>query len=1313
MMHLKNNCQSDPALKPACPAGRLHVGKTIPFTSTCLSGRQVVILNEAQRSEPCLPAGRETPYPYTGISTRGFLAVLGMTIIIYLLSAANSLAQTYNFDNFTVEHGLAQSQILSVCQDRQGNIWFGTNGGGVSKYDGSKFTTYAVRDGLADNIVYSIIEDQSGNLWFGTNNGLSRFDGSRFTNYDDKNGLSHNRVYEVFEDKEGVVWLGTFEGVNIMEQDSIVVFDKNSLLKNAAVSCIYQDKLGHLWFGTSVNGAVRYNPDERTGNQFKAFTKKEGLMHNVVRTINEDASGIIWIGTWRGASQIINDSVINRPFSDDKDYQESVISSALDRDGNLWFGTYSLGAVRYDGENFKRYTKNNGLISKAIWSVLCDREGNIWFGSLGNGVSKFRGEAFVNYSEKDGLANNNVRCVYEDSKGDFWIGSIGGLSKIKGDVFNKNKIYGRFKSNSPANDLFHIYSHTREDPTTIGNNAVGAVLEDSKGDMWFATRGGGVSKLVLSEDEGFDGSRFVTYMKNDGLTNNAVNSIIEDKKGVIWLGTMSGVTTIDENIQRFEEADQIIGELPVWNIFEDKEGTIWFATEKGAVKYSKGKFQSFTKKDGFVDDRVRSVVQDKKGYLWFGTNSGIFRYDPSATSSESFEVINDTMGLSSNTVYIILFDHLDNLYIGTEKGIDNLNVDMYNKTKEIDIKHYGKQEGFIGIECNTNAGYRDSKGNLWFGTIHGVTIFDPQLDKPNAVEPVTKIENLRLFFEDFNWTPLAESIDIRSGLPIGLTLPYTANHLTFDFIGVSLTIPGKVKYQFKLDGLDQDWFPVTSKNEAVYSNIPEGSYTFIVKAMNNDGVWNKEPTTIDFVILPPWYRTWWFYTLSVLLIFGAIYTVITVRERNLRQQKLKLESEVRARTAQVVKQKEVIEQKNKDITDSINYAKRIQQAILPSLASIEEKFRESFVTFAPRDIVSGDFYWFHAAPPAPPDWGENQRSKSPSYETADPGLYEKMKEKAAEMRNKPTEGEAILWGYLKDKQTGHKIRRQHIIDRFIGDFVCLDKKLVIEVDGDVHDYQKEEDELRTSVLEDRGFRVMRFKNEEVIVEPERVVNQIKETLDKSVSPQRGDGRGAGRAFIAACDCTGHGVPGAFVSMIGNNLLDQIILEKDINKPGEILSMLNRGMKAVFTQKGEQEAQDGMDMALCVIDLENNQLEFAGAQNPLFLIRDGELIETKGDKTPIGGNTEQDYEFTNHIIQLQKDDSLYLFSDGYADQFGGSSTDEEFGKGKKFMKKRYKQLLIGIQDKSMPEQKEILRETFNNWRGTQEQVDDILIIGIKI
>lgn len=275
---------------------------------------------------------------------------------------------------------------------------------------------------------------------------------------------------------------------------------------------------------------------------------------------------------------------------------------------------------------------------------------------------------------------------------------------------------------------------------------------------------------------------------------------------------------------------------------------------------------------------------------------------------------------------------------------------------------------------------------------------------------------------------------------------------------------------------------------------------------------------------------------------------------------IELEKQVKERTKEINQQKEELAEKNKDITDSIIYAQRIQSAILPTDEQIKEFLTESFVLFKPKDIVSGDFYWFAA------------------------------------------------------------------------------KKKKI--------------------------------------------------------------------FIAACDCTGHGVPGAFVSMIGNDLLNQIIIEQDKNDPGEILSLLNKGVKSVFSRKGEQEAEDGMDMALCVIDLQNNQLEFSGAQNPLLLIRKGELIYTKGDKTPIGGDTEMSYNFTNHKTDLQKGDIIYIFSDGYQDQFGGPQN-------KKFMIKRFKELLLSIQNQPMEEQKEQLNKALEEWKENEEQVDDILVIGIRI
>ncbi|MBL4755678.1 MAG: SpoIIE family protein phosphatase [Flavobacteriales bacterium] len=273
-----------------------------------------------------------------------------------------------------------------------------------------------------------------------------------------------------------------------------------------------------------------------------------------------------------------------------------------------------------------------------------------------------------------------------------------------------------------------------------------------------------------------------------------------------------------------------------------------------------------------------------------------------------------------------------------------------------------------------------------------------------------------------------------------------------------------------------------------------------------------------------------------------------------------LEQKVVERTSEIREQKEEIEEKNKDITDSIRYAQRIQAAILPKGQAIASSFSDYFVMFKPRDIVSGDFYWFAEA--------------------------------------------------------------------------------------------------------------------------------------------------GGRALIAACDCTGHGVPGAFVSMIGNDLLNQTVLEKGITNPGQILSSVNKGIKSAFTMGEEQDAEDGMDMSLCSVDFKNQKLEFSGANNPLLMMRNGALERTKGDITPIGGNTAMDFEFKTHEIDFKDGDVCYIFSDGYQDQFGGP-------KGKKFMIKKLKALLFEHHQKPFSEQKSILESNLTDWMGDQDQVDDILLIGIKL
>ncbi len=1062
------------------------------------------------------------------------------------MSFKTSLSQTYNFENFSVEEGLVQTQVLSICQTGKGYIWFGTNSGGISIYDGHQFSSLTKADGLLDNVVFSIIEGKEGNLYIGTLGGLSIYDGYNFTNYTKKDGLPDNLVFAVLEDAEyDIVWLATLKGVAKLVEGKIELFEGGPILKDIPVFTMHQDKKGNIWFGTHSIGVIKYD-----GKGFTVFNVEKGLLHNVVNSIVEDRDGNIWVGTLKGLNKIKANNEIEEIRVNEAESQLTIQSSLLSKDGDLWFGT-KAGAIYYDGSTFKSYRESNGLATNNIWSIMEDREGNIWFGTMGKGVTKFRykGEVFKNYSRKDSLPNDMIQAIFEDSKGNYWFGSESGITKM-------------------TNGQIKVFTRMNKDRIKLGvASNTKSIVEDESGNLWFATAGSGLFR--------YDGNQFKQYTIRDGLNDDVVYSLMIDDKGVMWIGTAKGVTRMENgDISKFGD----ISRTSIWTIFQDRENNYWFTTENGASRYDGTSMQFFGSDEGFVDGRVQTVLQDARGYYWFATNEGVFNYN-----SNKFTKISLEDGLSADKIYLLELGRNGDLWIGTSKGLDKLDLNLYHSKKKIELTHYGKDEGFIGMECNSNASFRDSQGQFWFGTTKGVTIFNPAKESINTMEALTGITNIRLQFEEYDWAAFSDTIDGVTKLPVNLILPHNKNHLTFDYVGVSMTIPVKVRYQYRLDPLDDAWLPVTDKKEAVYSHIPPGDYTFMVKAMNNDGLWNKEPARFTFRVLPPWYQTWWFYAFCVVFVFSGAYSFITIRMRNLQKQKRVLEEKVLSRTAELRSEKEKVEQsnreisdkndiieaKNKDITDSIAYAKRIQEAILPLDNERLQHFPASFILFKPKDVVSGDFYW-------------------------------------------------------------------------------LTKK----------------DDI---------------------------------------------------AIIAAADCTGHGVPGAFMSMIGNSLLNEIVIEKGNTEPAEILDAMKDGIINALKQKGKSgEQKDGMDIGLLALNYSKNTALFAGAYNSLILIRKGELEEIKADRMPIGiYEDDGGKKFTNHSIKLQKGDALYIYSDGYADQFGGP-------KGKKFRSKRFKELILEIQPMSMDDQKTHLDKIIEDWRAqkdqegnTQEQLDDILVIGIKI
>ena len=1073
-----------------------------------------------------------------------FLRYILITALIFLCGL-NSFSQTFNFKNYNTEQGLPQSQVLSIYQDKHGNMWFGTNYGGVGKYDGNKFSTISDKDGLIDNVVFSIIENDKDELVFGTSKGLSVYNGFSFKNYNEKDGLSNSWIFKLVNDGDKT-WIGTQEGVYILQDQKIRRFRFDSILDKASVFSIFIDSKKRLWFATTNDGAICYNP---ANSSFIHFDKTNGLPENFVFSFSENPNKEILIGTVAGLNIVDKDDKLKTcdyiPLQNNIGFRSMIISSKNEH----WYGTASDGLIKYANGKLSRFNMGNGLTSNAMMSLFIDREGNLWIGTDGSGVYKYSNNRFVSYSKTNGLPENYVNAVTQDKQGNYWVAlRNNGVCKI-----NDKELIN--------------YQIDRKRPNDIPDNDITCIISTADDKLFLGTRDG----LCIYEKGSF------RTIAESGFRHKYILSLFEDKQKNIWIGTTEGLYKYQNNVLIEEKAVNALKQsglqFLILCITQDQTGAIWLGTEYGVIKFDGTNITLFNEKNNFITKRVLSAIVDAKNNVWFGTEEGVYNYD-----NKSFTRISQKNGLSSSYVNFIQPDNLNRLLIGTNTGIDILNLEDFYKNK-INILHLGKEDGLLSLESNYNASFKDKDGNILIGTINGLEIYNPKFDIKNTKEALTKINSAKLFFGQEDILKYSTAIDSASTLPVNLKLPFNKNHLTLQFIGVSLTAPEKVMYQIKLEGLDDNWTPPTAKTEVTYSSLPPGKYTFMVKAMNNDGVWNTEPATFEFEVLAPWYKTWWFYTICVIVLIGGISLYNYVRTKKLIADKQKLERTVDERTRElrdekekveiinkeVTEQKTIIEHKNIEITDSIKYAKNIQEALLPNLNEIGNLFRNSFVLYMPKDIVSGDFYWF-----------------------------------------------------AKNGNT---------------------------------------------------------------------------------------------SFIAAVDCTGHGVPGAFMSIVGNTLLNEIVNDQKITAPGDILLELHKGVKVALHQSNKEfERRDGMDITLCAITKDSDVIQYAGANRPLWIYRKHrgyELEIIKASKFPIGGlELEENRVYQNHEIRVHEGDCLYLFSDGYADQFGGP-------KGKKFMLTNLQKTIFECVELPMLEQRQKLLTAFNDWKSDTEQIDDVLVIGVKI
>ena len=802
----------------------------------------------------------------------------------------------------------------------------------------------------------------------------------------------------------------------------------------------------------------------------------------------------------------------------------------------------------------------NELLKKGrVYDYTPLKRGGFAVSTLTKGVFIFdkNGSIVDRIGVEKGLQEAMMLGVREDSEANLWTMQSNGISKIE-----YNMPFGELRIRKDVKDIV-TYQGKIFLATEMGlyymelghhfiNEESLVKIDEKLGRCW---------DLYLEGEDLFVCSSYGVYrvdsMLNTSLINNYAAPVFTFKKmnddGKYFMGAKSGIIIHDENTGEIEQLKMPNQHSVRWIAYDKDNKGYWLSSLSSGISFYDEESRQLAYYDTLngLNAMFETYVFEYQDEAFLSTDSGFYEI----TNNEPFEYVKsgvfNGVGVKSGEKIYRIFDDGKEVWLAVQiDGASSPNKRFIRENGA--LKEVGEE--LKALSSKSSYSFGSFENYQLFGVGKGLIVYDREGEAfiPHPISPM--ISKVSIATDSI----LYSGFTVIDSVFRDVVLEYKNNGLIFQFSSPISTVSSQVQYSYKLEGFDERWSEWGAEVSKEYTNLFEGEYTFKVKVKDVFGQ-ESHVSEYSFVINPPFYREKYMYFVYFVILLGLVMGAIKMNTAKLKREKLELERIVAERTKEVVEQKEKVELQNKDILSSIYYAKRIQNTILPKKADLEEAFKDGFIFFKPRDVVSGDFYWS-------------------------------------------------------------------------------------------------------------------FTHEDEV-------------------------------FFAVVDCTGHGVPGAFVSMTANNHLNRIIKEKRVSDVGEILSELNKAIKKSFQEDGEESAQDGMDMSLVRFNKKSKSLDFAGAQNGIWHIRNGELTDHKVDKVSIGGFTEAEYHFKTKSIQIQEGDSLIMFTDGFADQFGGE-------KNKKFKSKKLKELLLSINDKSMNEQRKILSETFKSWQGDYEQVDDVLVVGVK-
>ena len=780
----------------------------------------------------------------------------------------SSQAQSPFFDHLTVQNGLSQNSVLAITQDSQGFLWLAT-GHGLTRYDGSRCTVYTsnpdLQQTISNDYVVSLLCDSRQNLWVGTGAGLDRY---RPETDDFQRVLSGMEVYCLYEDGLGYLWAGTSSGLYQWDrqQGGFRRFSANPQLAVRDIRAIFEDSRGFLWVGTTT-GLMRMR---RSGNawQYDTFRHKEGdpasLSEDFVTAILEDDQHTLWLGTQdssidlyrpdAGTFSRAGNGVASRMGSNKFRVRQMI----RDRTGRIWVGTQD-GLLIFNPQT-KEVTlcrnaplDNKSLSHNSVYSVFEDKAGSVWVGTYFGGANvAYRHSTpfglLQDSGRVGGLSNNIVSGITSDDKGGIWISTEGGGANLL----------------DPHSGRVTVYKNRPGDPSSLSSNRVKCVYKDRDGNIWLGTNGGGLN-MYISPRNGF--RHHLDSSRGPSSTLTEIPSLLEDSRGRFWVAAMDGLKVFRRNKTVLIPA--ALPGLPpgmrgvsVKDVFEDREQRVWVGTVGGLFLLEKNA-TSFIPVKMLRSAYINCIQEGRDGTIWAGLYyGGLARL---GGESAPVDVFTDLQGLPNNNVMSIQEDGDGNLWLGTGNGLSKLDIRTHA------FQNFTTSDGLTRNEFNYRASFRSAEGKMYFGGYAGVVSFFPEKIEANDYVAPLVFTGLRLFNVPVDIRGKDGLLPRNIDLLRNVRLRYNQDVFTVDFALLNFVKPDKNTYAYKLDGLDKDWTE-TREPSVTYIHLPTGTYTLLVKGANNDGVWSRV-ASFGITVLPPFWRTWWAYTLYVILLAVVLFGI--------------------------------------------------------------------------------------------------------------------------------------------------------------------------------------------------------------------------------------------------------------------------------------------------------------------------------------------------------------------------------------------------------------------------------------------------------